>query len=69
MDGESARAPDAAITVRGRHLAVRAELIADAERDAAWARIEAQWPGYRAYERESGRIGTAVPAAAGAAPP
>ena len=22
----------------------------------AWARIEAQWPGYRAYERESGRV-------------
>ena len=30
-------------------------LIPDAERDAAWARIERQWPGYRAYERDSGR--------------
>jgi deazaflavin-dependent oxidoreductase (nitroreductase family) len=47
--------PDAAITVRGRWMPVRAERIADAERDAAWARIEAQWPGYRAYERDSGR--------------
>jgi deazaflavin-dependent oxidoreductase (nitroreductase family) len=47
--------PDAAITVRGRRLAVRASLIPAAERDAAWARIEAQWPGYRSYERESGR--------------
>jgi deazaflavin-dependent oxidoreductase (nitroreductase family) len=52
--------PDAEITVRGRRLAVRASLIgtgpdADEERDAAWALIEAQWPGYRAYERESGR--------------
>jgi len=47
--------PDAAITVRGRTLAVRATLIPPAERDAAWARIEAQWPGYRAYERDSGR--------------
>ncbi|KHK97763.1 hypothetical protein LK09_09655 [Microbacterium mangrovi] len=47
--------PDAAITVRGRWMPVRAERIADEDRDAAWARIEAQWPGYRAYERDSGR--------------
>ena len=47
--------PDAAITVRGRRLAVRASVIPDEERDAAWARIESQWPGYRNYERESGR--------------
>ncbi|GAA1836095.1 nitroreductase/quinone reductase family protein [Agromyces salentinus] len=50
------RHPDASITVRGRELAVRAELIADpAAREAAWARIESQWPGYRGYERDSGR--------------
>lgn len=47
--------PDAEITVRGRRLAVRATPIPDDERDAAWARIERQWPGYRNYERESGR--------------
>lgn len=47
--------PDAAITVRGRRMLVRASLIPGDERDAAWARIETQWPGYRAYERESGR--------------
>ncbi|GAA4341528.1 nitroreductase family deazaflavin-dependent oxidoreductase [Microbacterium rhizosphaerae] len=47
--------PDATITVRGRELPVRASLIPDAERDATWARIEAQWPGYRGYERDSGR--------------
>lgn len=47
--------PDAEITVRGRLLRVRAEPISDAERDAAWALIERQWPGYRGYERESGR--------------
>jgi deazaflavin-dependent oxidoreductase (nitroreductase family) len=47
--------PDASITVRGRELKVRASLVPDAERDAAWARIEAQWPGYRGYERDSGR--------------
>jgi len=48
--------PDAAITVRGRRMPVVASRIGDDERDAAWARIEAQWPGYRAYERESGRV-------------
>lgn len=52
--------PDAVITVRDRRLAVRASVIGagsngDEERDAAWALIEAQWPGYRAYERDSGR--------------
>lgn len=47
--------PEAAITVRGRWMPVHAERIADPDRDAAWARIEAQWPGYRAYERDSGR--------------
>lgn len=47
--------PDAEITVRGRRMAVRATPIPAEERDAAWARIERQWPGYRGYERESGR--------------
>ncbi|WP_173923844.1 nitroreductase family deazaflavin-dependent oxidoreductase [Agromyces sp. Marseille-P2726] len=48
--------PDASISVRGRRLPVHATLIADDEREAAWARIETQWPGYRAYERDSGRV-------------
>ncbi|MHC2999585.1 nitroreductase family deazaflavin-dependent oxidoreductase [Microbacterium sp. HJ5] len=47
--------PDAAITVRGRRMPVRAEVVPDDERDAVWARIEQQWPGYRNYERASGR--------------
>nr|WP_234407422.1 nitroreductase family deazaflavin-dependent oxidoreductase [Microterricola viridarii] len=47
--------PDAAITVRGRRVPVHAELLGAAEREQAWQRIEAQWPGYRGYERESGR--------------
>ena len=47
--------PDAEITVRGRRMAVHATLIPDAERDATWARMEAQWPDYRNYERDSGR--------------
>ena len=47
--------PDATITVRGRRMAVRAKLLETGEREEAWRRIEAQWPGYRAYERDSGR--------------
>lgn len=47
--------PDAEITVRGRRMAVRATLLVDDERDAAWAIMEAQWPDYRQYERDSGR--------------
>ena len=47
--------PDADITVRGRRMPVHATPIRDGERDAAWATIERQWPGYRTYERESGR--------------
>lgn len=47
--------PDAEIVVYGRTVAVHATEITDAERDAVWARLEAQWPGYRGYERESGR--------------
>ncbi|MBR22912.1 MAG: nitroreductase family deazaflavin-dependent oxidoreductase [Microcella pacifica] len=48
--------PDAQIAVRGRRYAVRAALIEGDAREAAWRRIEHQWPGYRAYERESGRV-------------
>ena len=48
--------PEADITVRGKRFAVRATLMSDDEREAAWRLIEMQWPGYRAYERESGRI-------------
>ena len=48
--------PDAVITVKGRRLFVRATLVDDdREREAAWHRIEQQWPGYRGYERDSGR--------------
>jgi deazaflavin-dependent oxidoreductase (nitroreductase family) len=47
--------PDAEITVRGRRMAVRATLLAGDEREAAWRTMEAQWPDYRQYERDSGR--------------
>ena len=48
--------PDASISVHGRRIPVRATLVEDGERDAVWARIERQWPGYRQYERASGRV-------------
>ena len=47
--------PDAEITVRGRRMAVRATPIPEDQRDATWAVMEAQWPDYREYERDSGR--------------
>ena len=47
--------PEAEITVRGRRMAVRSSRIPDGQRDATWAHIETQWPGYRGYERDSGR--------------
>jgi deazaflavin-dependent oxidoreductase (nitroreductase family) len=47
--------PDAAVSVRGRRIPVRAQLIGEDEREAVWKTIERQWPGYRGYERASGR--------------
>ncbi|MCS5723574.1 nitroreductase family deazaflavin-dependent oxidoreductase [Herbiconiux sp. CPCC 203407] len=47
--------PDAVVEVGRRSIRVRAELVGDDEREAVWAFIEAQWPGYRGYERASGR--------------
>ncbi|GAA3862818.1 nitroreductase/quinone reductase family protein [Leifsonia kafniensis] len=47
--------PDAAISVRGNRMQVQARRLSPAECDAAWHIIERQWPGYRSYERDSGR--------------
>jgi deazaflavin-dependent oxidoreductase (nitroreductase family) len=48
--------PEAYIVVRGRRLRVRADLLEGVGREAVWRRVEAQWPGYRGYERDSGRV-------------
>jgi deazaflavin-dependent oxidoreductase (nitroreductase family) len=48
--------PDAAVSIRGKRQNVRASLVPDSEREATWAWIEKQWPGYRGYERTSGRV-------------
>ena len=48
--------PDAAVSVHGVRIDVRAEQIADDEREAVWRTLEDNWPGYRGYERTSGRI-------------
>ncbi len=48
--------PDASVTVKGERIRVAAAMIGDDEREAVWAYIEEQWPGYRGYERASGRI-------------
>jgi deazaflavin-dependent oxidoreductase (nitroreductase family) len=47
--------PDTEIVVRRRALPVHARLLDGAEREAAWAALEAQFPGYREYERVAGR--------------
>ena len=47
--------PDAAVTVRRRRIDVRATLVPPGEREATWKKLEANWPGYRGYERTAGR--------------
>jgi deazaflavin-dependent oxidoreductase (nitroreductase family) len=54
--GNLMKNPDAAVTIKGRRIPVRATIIPDDEREAVWEFIENQWPGYRGYERSSGRI-------------
>jgi deazaflavin-dependent oxidoreductase (nitroreductase family) len=66
--------PDAAVSVHGVRIPVRATMVADDEREAVWRTLEQNWPGYRGYERTSGRVlrifrlvptpGAAEPAAA-----
>lgn len=47
--------PDAAVSVHGHRLAVHATRVGEDEIEQVWALIERQWPGYREYERASGR--------------
>jgi deazaflavin-dependent oxidoreductase (nitroreductase family) len=47
--------PDASVTLKGTLIAVHATRIPDDRLDETWAYIERQWPGYRGYERASGR--------------
>lgn len=47
--------PDAAVEFRGERILVRAELVPDADRERTWRILEENWPGYRGYERTSGR--------------
>jgi deazaflavin-dependent oxidoreductase (nitroreductase family) len=47
--------PDTEIVVRRRNIPVHATLLSGADRVAAWPILEAQWPGYREYERKAGR--------------
>ncbi|MBK4347721.1 nitroreductase/quinone reductase family protein [Lacisediminihabitans changchengi] len=48
--------PAATVSVNRTLIPVRATLISDDEREAVWTFIEDQWPGYRGYERASGRV-------------
>jgi deazaflavin-dependent oxidoreductase (nitroreductase family) len=47
--------PDAAVTIRGRRIPVRATPVPAHEREATWVKLERNWPGYRGYERTAGR--------------
>ena len=48
--------PDAAVTLGGRRrIPVRASLVPDSEREEVWRELDANWPGYRGYERAAGR--------------
>lgn len=47
--------PEALVRHRGRVTRVTGELVTGEEREALWVALEAQWPDYRAYERDSGR--------------
>lgn len=47
--------PDAEIDFRGARRRVHAELVTDDEREEVWRILEDNWPGYRGYERSSGR--------------
>jgi deazaflavin-dependent oxidoreductase (nitroreductase family) len=48
--------PDAAVSVHGVRIPVHATLVDDHEREAVWHTLEENWPGYRGYERTSGRV-------------
>jgi len=47
--------PVALVRFRGRVTRVRAEPVTGEAREALWIALERQWPGYRDYERDSGR--------------
>jgi deazaflavin-dependent oxidoreductase (nitroreductase family) len=47
--------PDAAVTIRGRRVPVRAALVPAEQRENVWKQLEENWPGYRGYERTAGR--------------
>jgi len=49
------RHPLADVDYRGTNIPVLACLVDDDEREAAWATIQRQWPGYRKYEAAAGR--------------
>ena len=47
--------PEAAVSLRGHRIPVRARMLDDAEREEAWPKLERNWPGYRRYEQTAGR--------------
>ena len=48
--------PEAAVSVHGRRIPVHASLVGADQRESVWRTLEENWPGYRGYERTSGRV-------------
>ncbi|PZG01677.1 nitroreductase family deazaflavin-dependent oxidoreductase [Micromonospora deserti] len=46
--------PTAEVAVRGRRVAVRAEVATGAERERLWQLLVTEWPAYRTYVRRAG---------------
>jgi deazaflavin-dependent oxidoreductase (nitroreductase family) len=47
--------PEAAVSLRGLRIAVRATPLDAVQRELAWPELERNWPGYRRYEVTAGR--------------
>jgi deazaflavin-dependent oxidoreductase (nitroreductase family) len=47
--------PDSVITLAGRHIPVRAELVEGPDRGRLWELMRSQYPGYAQYEERAGR--------------
>jgi len=53
--GNLLRHPRAEVELDGRRIPVTARLVPPEEREEVWRLLEENWPGYRGYERSSGR--------------
>lgn len=50
------REPTCAVRIMGERIAMRAEIVAGAEREPLWERVVAEYAGYAGYQRKTERI-------------